>query len=140
MTLAAFACLLSFLAAAVAQAATPRGGETREDFNALCEVMLSAAGAKAEALAVKARVTAEASKLRAAAQAWEEEGANMSAFTSAAQAVENRTNGIAEELKALEQQLLFGKKDAAGHGRRTGKSDGAEQWKQWEQGVCSDTK
>ncbi|KAH8603634.1 hypothetical protein ERJ75_001802200 [Trypanosoma vivax] len=33
----------------------------------------------------------------------------MSAFTSAAQAVKNRTNGIAEEIKALEAQLLFGK-------------------------------
>ncbi|CCD20561.1 hypothetical protein ERJ75_001113300 [Trypanosoma vivax] len=114
MTLAALACLLSFfLAATVAQAATPRGGETREDFNALCEVMLSAAGAKAEALALKARVTEIASKLRAAAQEWEEAGTNMSAFTSAAQAVENRTNAIAEEIKALEEQLLFGKKDSA---------------------------
>ncbi|CCD18806.1 hypothetical protein, conserved in T. vivax [Trypanosoma vivax Y486] len=113
MRLAALACLLSFLAATVAQAATPRGGETREDFNALCEVMLSAAGAKAEAAGLKARVTEEANKLRAAAQEWEEAGTNMSAFTSAAQAVENRTNGIAEELKALVEQLLFGKKDAA---------------------------
>ncbi|KAH8610311.1 hypothetical protein ERJ75_001113200 [Trypanosoma vivax] len=54
-----------------------------------------------------------ASKLRAAAQEWEEAGTNMSAFTSAAQAVENRTNAIAEEIKALEEQLLFGKKDSA---------------------------
>ncbi|KAH8615264.1 hypothetical protein ERJ75_000602300 [Trypanosoma vivax] len=113
MRLAALACLLSFLAATVAQATTPRSGETREDFNALCEVMLSAAGAKAEALAVKARVTAEASKLRAAAEKWEAAGTNMSAFTSAAQAVENRTHGIAEELKALVEQLLFGKTDNA---------------------------
>ncbi|KAH8603835.1 hypothetical protein ERJ75_001781400 [Trypanosoma vivax] len=86
MTLAALACLLSFfLAATVAQAATPRGGETREDFNALFEVMLSGAGAKAEGL--KARVTEEASKLRAAAEKWEAAGTNMSAFTSAAHAV-----------------------------------------------------
>ncbi|CCD20147.1 hypothetical protein, conserved in T. vivax, (fragment), partial [Trypanosoma vivax Y486] len=113
MTLAALACLLSFLAATVAQAATPRGGETREDFNALCEVMLSAAGAKTEAEGLKARVTEEASKLRAAAQRWESAGTNMSQFTSAAEEVENRTNGIAEELKALEAQLLFGKKDGA---------------------------
>ncbi|KAH8615260.1 hypothetical protein ERJ75_000602500 [Trypanosoma vivax] len=113
MRLAALACLLSFLAATVAQAATPRGGETREGFNALCEVMLNAAGAKTEATRLKARVTNEASKLRAAAQEWEQEGTNMSAFTSAADAVENSTNAIAEELKALEEQLLFGKKDNA---------------------------
>ncbi|KAH8615267.1 hypothetical protein ERJ75_000602800 [Trypanosoma vivax] len=114
MTLAALACLLSFfLAAKVAQAATPRGGETREGFNALCEVMLSAAGAKTEAEGLKARVTEEASKLRAALEKWEAAGTNMSAFTSAAQAVENRTHEIAEELKALEEQLLFGKKDNA---------------------------
>ncbi|KAH8606076.1 hypothetical protein ERJ75_001552300 [Trypanosoma vivax] len=109
MRVAALACLLSFLAATVAQATTPTGGETREDFNALCEVMLSAAGAKAGAEGLKARVTAEASKLRAAAEKWEAAGTNMSAFTSAAQAVKNRTNGIAEEIKALEAQLLFGK-------------------------------
>ncbi|KAH8606079.1 hypothetical protein ERJ75_001551900 [Trypanosoma vivax] len=96
MRLAALACLLSFLAATVAQAATPTGGETREDFNALCEVMLSAAGAKAEAEGLKARVTEEANKLRAAAEKWEAAGTKMSAFTSAAQAVENRTYEIAE--------------------------------------------
>ncbi|KAH8603836.1 hypothetical protein ERJ75_001781100 [Trypanosoma vivax] len=71
--------------------------------------MLSAAGAKAGAEGLKARVTAEASKLRAAAEKWEAAGTNMSAFTSAAHAVKNRTNGIAEEIKALEAQLLFGK-------------------------------
>ncbi|CCD20553.1 hypothetical protein, conserved in T. vivax [Trypanosoma vivax Y486] len=110
MRLAALACLLSFLAATVAQAATPRGGETREDFNALCEVLLTAAGAKKEAEGLKARVTEEANELRAAAQGWEAEGANMSAFTSETHEVENRTNGLAEELKALVGQLLFGKK------------------------------
>ncbi|KAH8603638.1 hypothetical protein ERJ75_001802000 [Trypanosoma vivax] len=89
MTLAALACLLSFfLAATVAQAATPTGGETREDFNALFEVMLSGAGAKAEGL--KARVTEEASKLRAAAEKWESAGTNMSAFTSLAQPVKKQ--------------------------------------------------
>ncbi|KAH8603837.1 hypothetical protein ERJ75_001781800 [Trypanosoma vivax] len=94
MRLAALACLLSFLAAAVAQATTPTGGETREDFNAFCEVMLSAAGAKTEAEGLKARVTKEASKLRAAAEKWEAAGTNMSAFTSAAHAVENRRTGL----------------------------------------------
>ncbi|KAH8615259.1 hypothetical protein ERJ75_000603300 [Trypanosoma vivax] len=100
MTLAALACLLSFfLAATVAQAATPRGGETREGFNALCEVMLSAAGAKAEAEGLKARVTEEDSKLRAALQKWEEPGTNISAFTSAAQEVENRDERACEGVK-----------------------------------------
>ncbi|KAH8615261.1 hypothetical protein ERJ75_000603100 [Trypanosoma vivax] len=75
--------------------------------------MLSAAGAKTEAEGLKARVTEEDNKLRAAAQEWEAAGTNMSAFTSAAQAVENRTHGIAEELKALQEQLLFGKTDNA---------------------------
>ncbi|CCD19982.1 expression site-associated gene, (ESAG) putative, partial [Trypanosoma vivax Y486] len=77
------------------------------------EVMLSAAGAKAEAEGLKARVTEEANKLRAAAEKWEAAGTKMSAFTSAAQAVENRTYEIAEGVGALEAQLLFGKKDNA---------------------------
>ncbi|CCD19074.1 hypothetical protein, conserved in T. vivax [Trypanosoma vivax Y486] len=111
MTLAALACLLSFLAATVAQAATATGGETREEFNALCEVMLSAAGAKATDL--KARVTAEANKLRAKAEKMEAGGTDMSAFTSAAHAVENRTNAIEEDIRTMEAQLLFGKKDDA---------------------------
>ncbi|KAH8610330.1 hypothetical protein ERJ75_001112900 [Trypanosoma vivax] len=61
--------------------------------------MLSGAGAKAEGL--KARVTEEASKLRAAAEKWEAAGTNMSAFTRRHMPVKNRTNEIAEELKAL---------------------------------------